>query len=139
MSANFFIELLGRRSMFPLWQFFAVGKKMSREEPGTSDFMLSDNLVHGFQTFTFGQKIYSKTQHNKPHKARCADRIRLSKEKQKGSIRQILSVQSNQSFLTCFYANKITVKLSFLCDKICRIPRIISTKAGGVEVFSLNF
>ena len=53
---------------------------MSREEPGTSDFMLSDNLVHGFQTFTFGQKSTVKD-HNEPHKARCADRIRLSKEK----------------------------------------------------------
>ena len=41
---TFGIETLGRKSMFPMWQFFALGERQRREEPGTSDFMLSDNL-----------------------------------------------------------------------------------------------
>ena len=39
-----FSEFLGRKSMFPMWQFFALGEKQKREEPGTSDFMLTDNI-----------------------------------------------------------------------------------------------
>ena len=43
--------------MFPVWQFFAVGQKMSREEPGTSDFMLSDNLVKGSKWLTSNRNL----------------------------------------------------------------------------------
>ena len=39
-----FLGTLGRKSMFPMWQFFALGERQRREEPGTSDFMLTDNL-----------------------------------------------------------------------------------------------
>merc|ERR1739838_945152 len=43
-ESEFGEKTLGRKSMFPMWQFFALGEKQRREEPGTSDFMLSDNL-----------------------------------------------------------------------------------------------
>merc|ERR1711935_345833 len=43
-ESDFGERILGRKSMFPMWQFFALGERQRREEPGTSDFMLTDNL-----------------------------------------------------------------------------------------------